>query len=190
MAAALWRSADFAGRSERVKLYAVRAPFFTGSLVVFLFGVAPLAHAEETNPDVQACAGKAKGDACQRTLVTKPEGGPVERKKVPGVCADDNCCELDYSKGSPPETVCAPCLACKEGPGAAVDPSAGDAKSDGSAPAADADGAAAPAGNGAPPATEPSKRGGCSAGAPPLSLAWLLLTALALPRRRPGRGRS
>jgi MYXO-CTERM domain-containing protein len=156
---------------------------------------ATVASAGEKNPDVQACAAKKAGDACQRTVVTKPEGGPAEEKKLPGVCAQDECCELDYSKGSPPETVCGPCLACKEGPGT-PGPSAEGGAEAGSAAAADAGrpndgGAPAVAGaesDGSPPATDPSKRG-CTVGAPTTGAAnWMALAGLVLLARRRRRG--
>lgn len=150
--------------------------------------IATTALAGEKNPDVQACAGKKAGDACQRTVVTKSEGGPAEEKKLPGACAEDNCCELDYSKGSPPETVCAPCLACKEGPGT-PSPSA-DAGGDSAAAdagAATPEGDATPAADNSPPATDPGKRG-CSIasrdGAGWLALGLACLVSAARRRRR------
>jgi MYXO-CTERM domain-containing protein len=136
---------------------------------------ATTAQAGEKNPDVQACAGKKAGDACQRTVVTKTEGGPAEEKKLPGACAEDNCCELDYSKGSPPETVCAPCLACKEGPGTPSPSVDGGAEAGSAAEggAATPEGDGTPAADNSPPATDPGKRG-CSVASPDCP-GWLAL---------------
>jgi MYXO-CTERM domain-containing protein len=163
----------------------VRASFSSLVLACSLGLVASAAWAGEKNPDVQACAGKKAGDACQRTVVTKSEGGPAEETKLPGACAEDNCCELDYSKGSPPETVCAPCLACKEGPGTPT-PNAGEgggSAADGAAPGDDgarADGGAEAADN-SPPATDPGKRGCSIASAPSgADATWLALAVLGL----------
>ncbi len=114
----------------------------------------------KANPDVEACKGKREGEACQRMkLVKPPGGGELERKTIPGACRADECCDLDYSKGSPPETTCHACLACKDGP------------SDDAPPPARADDPEAPA-NGEPPRTSeagppptaPTEQRGCSIG--------------------------
>lgn len=147
--------------------------------------VATASAADEKNPDVQACAGKKAGDACQRTVVTKPADGPAETKKLPGACAQDECCELDYSKGSPPETVCGPCLACKEGPGTppanAEGGAAAGSGADGSAP----DPAAGPSAPGdSPPAADPGKRGCSVVGTPERGAGLFALAVLAFVSRR------
>ncbi len=115
------------------------------------------------NPDVDACKGKAEGDACMRIVPTKTADGPLEEKRVPGVCGSDECCDLDYSKGSPPETVCGPCLVCRDGAGAA--PPVGDGGA-GDGGGGTPDPVASPADDGgSPPATtsEPPRKG-CSVG--------------------------
>ena len=140
---------------------------------------APAATAEEKNPDAIACEGKREGDPCQRTVVVKPTDGEAETRRQPGVCRTGECCTLDYSKGSPPESVCSPCLTCQPGP------------ADGDLGAAGASGAAQSepprAGNGDdPPASAPKGRG-CRAGDPDPAWAWiplLLVGAGALRRRR------
>ena len=116
------------------------------------------------NPDVEACKGKAQGDACMRIVPTKTADGPLEEKRVPGVCGPDECCELDYSKGSPPETVCGPCLVCRDGAGAA--PPVGDGGANGEEGGATPEPVGSPADDGgSPPATtsEPPRKG-CSVG--------------------------
>lgn len=133
------------------------------------------------NPDVEACKGKAEGDACMRIVPTKSADGPLEEKRVPGVCGPDECCDLDYSKGSPPQTVCGPCLVCRDGAGAAppvaADASAGDGAADPGPVASPADD------GGSPPAATNDPPKGCSVGADssgvPLwgGLALLLLAA-------------
>lgn len=144
--------------------------------------VATAAAADEKNPDVQACAGKKAGDACQRTVVTKPADGPAETKKLPGACAEDNCCELDYSKGSPPETVCGPCLSCKEGPGTPASNADDGAATGGVAsPEGGEVASAEPSAPGdTPPATDPSKRGCSVAGASERGAGLFGLAALVL----------
>lgn len=139
-----------------------------------------------TNPAVDACAGKTAGQTCGMMKLVKPDGGgELQRSTVPGVCQADQCCDLDYSKGSPPQSVCSECLACKEGPTDVAPPpaKAGDPppSAGGEPPRADA--------GGPPPTTE---RRGCSVGertpAGTGGLAgWLpaLMLLLAAPRRRP-----
>jgi hypothetical protein len=76
----------------------------------------PVASAREKNEATKACEGKKDGEACTVMTLTKPaSGGPLERRSESGLCKPDECCELDYSKGSPPETICGPCLACEVG---------------------------------------------------------------------------
>lgn len=131
--------------------------------------------AQEANPDVKACDGKKKGDPCERMVIVKPADGPMERKMEPGICQPDECCALDYSKGSPPQTDCGPCLACKPEGGAphAGDDAAAQAEDDGAAPldpeasAAGGDGSEAPR-NGPgeePPAQSGGNQKGCTVGA-------------------------
>lgn len=156
-------------------------PLLVGLLGLWTLGAPSPVHA---SPESEACAGKAAGDACGlMTLVKPPDGGELERKTVPGVCRSDQCCDLDYSKGSPPETVCHACLACKPGPADAT-PAPAD---DGSAAEGSAAGAGEPPRAGAqdPPAPDPSQKRGCHLGAPtPGSSGWLALMGLWLVRRR------
>lgn len=121
--------------------------------------VAPaLAHADEGPPPENiVCGDKKLGDAC-------------EVDGAAGACVSDSCVRLDYSGGTPPETVRYECLRCQ--PGAA-------AKSD-AAEKAPASADPAPAAGDVPPG-----KGGCSVagsteGAPLL----LVVTAVALARRR------
>ena len=143
-------------------------------LAALLFAPA-IVHAEEKSPEVVACEGKKEGDTCAAMKLVKPEGGgELERQPLPGVCSPDECCELDYSKGSPPQSVCGPCLVCKPGAPAA---DGGDAAEDGASvepPRASA---------GDPPAQSGNDKRGCSIGHP-VSAASLVLLALAFVRRR------
>lgn len=139
------------------------------------------------NPAVQACEGKREGDACGLMKMVKPPGGgELQRSTVPGTCRADECCDLDYSKGSPPETVCHACTACKEGPADLTPPPA--AADD---PAKPADGEPPRTENGPPP-TAPAEQRGCTLAAPPQGSPTPLLAFLALPlltrrRRQPPR---
>ncbi|MCA9705233.1 MAG: hypothetical protein KDK70_05210, partial [Myxococcales bacterium] len=135
------------------------------------------------NPDVTACAGKAAGDPCGLTkLVAPPGGGELERKTVPGACRDDECCDLDYSKGSPPQTTCHACLVCKEGPAEPAAPASPTA----SGPGHD-QGEPPRSGSEDPPAIPPSEKSGCRVGTPspagPLG-AWLVVLGVIGRRRR------
>jgi hypothetical protein len=136
------------------------------------------ASAEERDSDAEACRDKREGDVCQRTVVSKPDDGPAQERREPGVCQMGECCTLDYSKGSPPESVCAPCLTCQPGPG---DPTAEGGGAEGGA---DHRSPSEPprAGNGDdPPASAPKGRG-CHIGTgAPSAPAWaLVLFAFAL----------
>lgn len=62
------------------------------------------AWADVIDPAEADCQGKAKGDACES-----------------GTCQDGECCRNDYSEGTPPKTVCSPCLLCKAGQPAGED---------------------------------------------------------------------
>ena len=135
-----------------------------------------LARAAEENPDVQACKGKSEGDACETTTLVKPEQGPLQRKSVEGTCQPDECCELDYSKGSPPATNCGPCLACKpSGPTAkgdagdtppVIEPDEPDAEPPRTEPGTD------------PPASAPQEQRGCTLGGPRPELTSVALLGL------------
>lgn len=146
------------------------------------------ASAEEKNEAVKACEGKADGAQCTFGRPTKGADGQVEMKAVKGVCRPDECCELDYSKGSPPETTCGPCLACQSGPPTPT-PDAPTPKSpdgDGAAAAEGGGGEAGAAGDSDPPETSPGKRGSCAVGGRgvgPWGLA-LGMLVLAVARRR------
>ena len=145
-----------------------------------MFGLPEVATA--ANPAEQACSGKAEGDACGMMKLVKPEGGgELQRTNVPGVCRADQCCDLDYSKGSPPESVCHECLACKEGP-SNVAPAA---KASDPPPSAAGE---PPRSESGPPPTGPSEQRGCSVGGEPRGVAgWLtalVLVGVARRRRR------
>lgn len=138
----------------------------------------------DENPDVQACKGKSEGDACETMTLVKPEQGPLQRKSVKGTCQSDECCELDYSKGSPPATSCGPCLACKPSESAAeddasatppvIEPDAPDPEPPRTEPGTD------------PPASAPQEQRGCTLGGsrPEATSLALLLTLFVLRRRR------
>jgi MYXO-CTERM domain-containing protein len=135
------------------------------------------------NPAVQACEGKREGEACgTMKLVKPPDGGELRRTTVPGVCRPDECCDLDYSKGSPPQTVCHACLACKDGPADVAPPpaSAGDPPPP--------SGAEPPrTSEGGPPPTAPTEQRGCAVGRGSRGAAWwlgVLVVVVARRRRR------
>lgn len=141
--------------------------------------------AEDKNPNVIACEGKAAGDTCTAVRMIKSnEGQPVKRES-PGQCATDECCELDYSKGSPPETVCGACLACKAGAPTPT-PDAPDVTAPSTADAGSQADAAAAQPSSDPPATSPNDKRGCSVGGSGRGGAtwqWLPLMLLAWRRR-------
>ncbi|MCA9655176.1 MAG: hypothetical protein H6712_00040 [Myxococcales bacterium] len=147
-------------------------------LVLALALVAPwaLPAVAAANPAVEACQGKSEGEACGLVkLVKPPGGGELQRKTVPGVCRPDECCDLDYSKGSPPETTCHACLACKEGPGAPGEtPPPDDAK-----PGA-GDQGEPPRTEDGPPAPAPTEQRGCTVGGAPRGATASLLGLLGL----------
>lgn len=109
------------------------------------------------------CADKKVGDAC-------------ELSGARGACVSDSCSRLDYSNGTPPETVSYECLRCQ--PGVAAK---------GPAPAEEAPPAAEAVAAGAPAPAEPTATGksGCNV-AGSAEAAPLLLIALVggLARRR------
>ncbi|MCX4239812.1 hypothetical protein [Paraliomyxa miuraensis] len=152
-----------------------------GCLVLCLGGLA-FPSLAAANPAVQACEGKREGDACGlMKLVKPPGGGELQRSTVPGVCRADECCDLDYSKGSPPDTVCHACVACKEGPAELTPPPQADGKS----PPASNEGEPPRTADGPPP-TAPGQQRGCTTGARPSAASglWGLLMVLACSRRR------
>ena len=140
--------------------------------------IAVVAHAGEKNPAVEACAGKSAGDACDVVRLIKSNEGQPETRKSPGQCATDECCELDYSKGSPPETICGPCLACKAGSPRPT-PDAPEVKGDGG----DSNGEPPRTSSEPPPATPSGKRG-CSVGGVGPTWSWLVLGLAPLLLRR------
>lgn len=154
----------------------LRAPL----LVCFagLLGLA-LPSRAAANPAVEACAGKTEGQTCGLMKLVKPAGGgDLQRSTVPGVCQADQCCDLDYSKGSPPQSVCHACLACKEGPTDVAPPPA---KADDPPPPAGGEPPRTETG-GPPPTSEPR---GCSVGERSRGLAgWLPALVLLLAARR------
>lgn len=138
------------------------------------------ASADEPNPAVVACQGKAEGAACTVQRAIKNNEGQHDTRDTPGTCRTEECCALDYAKGSPPETTCGPCLACKAGvPAPSPDPPqvaapAGDAQSE------------PPRSETLPPPNGPNEKRGCSVGA--TSTGWiglgLLWAGLVVTRRR------
>lgn len=153
----------------------VRPTVLVGAALLGSLALAGPAAADENNTAVAACEGKAESDAC----TFKAANG----KETSGKCTADECCELDYSKGSPPETKCGPCLACKAGPpvptpdgppiadGGAAD---GEAKGDGEAPRTSSD----------PPASGGNEKRGCSVGGDAPAWGVLVLLGLVAGRRR------
>jgi hypothetical protein len=61
------------------------------------------AMADAVNPEEEACAERSAGASCDAS------GGA-------GTCETGECCRNDYSNGTPPTTVCGPCLVCKPDP--------------------------------------------------------------------------
>ena len=155
----------------------VRPGSLVGAALLGSLAVAGTAAADETNPAVVACEGKAEADAC----TFKAANG----KETAGKCTTDECCELDYSKGSPPQTKCGPCLACKAGP--PVPTPDGPPVADGGEQAADggakADGEA-PRTSSDPPASGGNEKRGCSVGGDAPGWGLLGLVAVVLVRRR------
>ena len=130
--------------------------------------------AAAATPPQQACTGKSKGDTCSFTRPVKEPDKPMGEETVAGACVQDECCELDYSKGSPPQSVCGPCLVCKEGAAAAVPvPSPDNPR--------EAKGGNADSGKTDPPASAGNGAGGCTVGGAPGFIP-LLLLGLFLPR--------
>ncbi|MEM6994336.1 MAG: MYXO-CTERM sorting domain-containing protein [Myxococcota bacterium] len=143
------------------------------------------AYAEDKNPAKIACDGKAEGDACTITRQIKNNEGQPDTRESPGVCQPEECCEQDYSKGSPPEVTCGPCLACKAS-GPRPTPDAPEVTADGEASPAEAGGE--PPRNAAdPPPSAPNDKRGCriggSPGAPAI-VGLLALLGLVVRRRR------
>ncbi|MEM6291396.1 MAG: MYXO-CTERM sorting domain-containing protein [Myxococcota bacterium] len=127
-----------------------------------------VAFASENNAAVEACKALGEGDACTLKQPYKGDDG-VAYRDVAGACQPDECCEQDYSKGSPPEVTCGPCLACTPpGPGKTVS-----AEPNREPPRTSDD----------PPAEGSSKRG-CTAGGAPSWLALGFLGLAATLRRR------
>lgn len=122
-------------------------PSWLGSaaLVLLLLAAAP-ATADVISPDEAACQGKAEGAAC-------------DADGTKGTCQPAECCKLDYSQGTPPKSVCGPCLRCKDGGSDAGSDTAigGDdtAPSTGTTTSSDAGGSCNAAGTGLPPWTLP-----------------------------------
>jgi hypothetical protein len=109
----------------RATLAAVIRLVLGAVLPLLLLLASGAAQAGDKNPEVEACRGKAAGDACTFKQIDKRADGPVREREVSGACEEGECCELDYSKGSPPETVCKPCLACKQGAPVTAAPTTG-----------------------------------------------------------------
>lgn len=141
------------------------------ALGFFLAGPIALAAASETDATRAACNGKSAGDACTNSEPQKDDSG-VTMREVAGACQSAECCEQDYSKGSPPEISCEACVTCKSG----ATPTA-------AAPNGGASGEPPRAGDD-PPASAGNSRG-CQAGGTPSTAGMLALGLLGLLRRRP-----
>jgi hypothetical protein len=136
------------------------------------------AHASIQSPPEEACAGKAVDDAC-----TLPSGES-------GACKAEKCNELDYSQGSPPQSVEVDCIVCVAGaappPGPGPVAIGGDGGASETAPATRAEAAAPaePAGEATP--EPPSSEARCSVtpGAGGWQISMLLLAAVVAGRRR------
>ncbi len=67
------------------------------------------AWADVVDPTEEVCTGAEVGDPCN---ADEFETG----SNLSGTCQEDECCRNDYTNGSPPETVCEPCLTCQMTP--------------------------------------------------------------------------
>jgi hypothetical protein len=135
--------------------------------------------ADEKDPRVEACTGKSEGAPCAAKKPVKEEGKDLRFVDEPGTCQSEQCCELDYSGGSPPKSVCAPCLSCKPG-GPALPKSDG-----GESGGPEVEPPSASAGD-EPPATAPGKKG-CALGG---GASWFGLLGLAIAGRARARARA
>lgn len=149
-------------------------PLLFASLAAVVLSITPPAAADEKDPRVEACAGKSEGTTCVAKQPVKEDGKDLRFRDEPGTCQAEQCCELDYSSGSPPKSVCAACLSCK--PGAPLPPP-GDGKSEGG----DVEAPRTSDGD-EPPPTSPGKKG-CAIGEPSSAFAWLVVLGLAWRRR-------
>ena len=71
------------------------------SLLFFTF-LSPPVFADLIDPTEEACTNSNEGDSCG------------DRDGIrDGTCQPAECCRLDYSNGTPPETVCNDCLKCQ-----------------------------------------------------------------------------
>ncbi len=112
------------------------------------------AAADEAPPESYfRCSGKKAGDACD------VDGGP-------GACIAKKCSKLDYSQGTPPQSVEYDCMDCVKGAPVTPPPSAT---------------------AGATPTAAPAAKSGCRVDGGDAGLAALALLALAGLRRRVSR---
>jgi hypothetical protein len=151
-------------------------PFAIAAIVALALSITGSAAADEKDPRVEACAGKSEGATCAAKTPVKEEGKDLRFRDEPGTCQAEECCELDYSQGSPPKSVCAACLSCK--PGAALPPPADGGNADG--------GDVEPprsSGGDEPPATSPGKKGCAIGGTNTPSGALVLLVIAAISGR-------
>lgn len=92
------RLIDAAGMASRIALLVPGLALALGSSLL----LSRSARADIPPPELEACGGKAKGDACQG-----PGGA--------GTCQAGTCSRLDYSKGTPPSSVDYDCVKCMAG---------------------------------------------------------------------------
>lgn len=140
-----------------------------------------IAQASIQSPPEEACKGKKVDDAC-----ALPSGEA-------GACKADKCNQLDYSKGTPPQSIEVDCIVCvagaqpPPGPGPVEvggGPGAGPGATGDSAPATSAEPTPAPAETTPEP---PSSEARCSVTAGDPSPGWgisLLVLGLVAARRR------
>ncbi len=136
------------------------------------------------NPAVAACSGKSKGDACTFKKPHKQGNDPMTEVDQSGTCQEDECCELDYSKGSPPVSNCSTCLACKDGGGGEQSGRPVPSPADPRSPAGDGE---PPRAGDEPPASPGNGKGGCAVATPGNGSGAPAMLALLLPlllRRR------
>ncbi|MCB9642617.1 MAG: hypothetical protein H6728_06035 [Myxococcales bacterium] len=110
-------------------------------LSLWLWGV-QTAQADVVPPEVGVCEQKAVGDAC-------------EWSGVKGTCQSAKCTKLDYSDGSPPQSVEYDCVKCTSGGAPSESPAA-------ESPAAESPAKESTPADGSAQENTPPKTGGCN----------------------------